>query len=60
MPESGAALGVELLREAAVGETIDASAPGAGVVPARIVAAVLAGGLLAALIAWLLTNSGAS
>jgi hypothetical protein len=60
VPESGAELARELLRQAAVGETIDPSAPGSGVVPARIVAAVLAGGLLAALIAWLLAGGGAS
>src|SRR3954447_15092681 len=60
VPESGAELARELLRQAAVGETIYASAPGSGGVPVRIVAAVLAGGLLAALIAWLLTGSGAS
>src|SRR3954470_6334400 len=54
VPESGAEPARELLRQAAVGETIYASAPGSGAVPARIVAAVLAGGLLAALIAWLL------
>src|SRR3954468_2671689 len=33
VPESGAELAGELLRQAAIGETIDASAPGSGAVP---------------------------
>src|SRR3954469_7585356 len=58
VPESGAHLARELLRVAGVGETIE---PQAGTsAPPWIVFAVLAGGLLAALIAWLLTGSGAS
>ena len=60
VPESGAELARELLRQTAIGETIDAPQPGSGAVPIWIVAAVLGGGLLAALIAWLLTGSGAS
>jgi zinc-ribbon domain len=54
VPESGAAVAREFLREAAVGETVE---PGqAQVFQPWIVAAVLGGGLVAALIAWLLAN----
>jgi hypothetical protein len=58
VPESGAQLARELLRVAGVGETIE-SQPATSA-PPWIVFAVLGGGLLAALIAWLLTGSGAS
>jgi hypothetical protein len=58
VPESGAQLARELLTVAGVGETIEPQAPTSA--PAWIVFAVLGGGLLAALIAWLLTGSGAS
>jgi hypothetical protein len=51
VPESGAELARELLRDASVGETLDPAQPPA--VSFRIVFAVLGGGLLAALIAWL-------
>src|SRR4051795_10423377 len=54
VPESGAELARELLRDAAVGETVE---PGpAQVFQPWIVAAVLGGGLVAAVIAWLLAN----
>src|SRR3954451_794695 len=54
VPESGAELARELLRDAAVGETVE---PGpAQVFQPWIVAAVLGGGLIAAVIAWLLAN----
>jgi hypothetical protein len=55
VPESGAELARELLREANVAETI--SAPQPRVFQPWIPVAVLGGGLLAALIAWLLTGS---
>jgi hypothetical protein len=52
VPESGAELARELLRQADVAETVEArTTPGAGF-SARVVLAVLGGGLLAALIAW--------
>src|SRR4051794_12297021 len=52
VPESGAELARELLRDTSVGETVEPQQPAA--IPARIVLGVLGGGLLAALIAWLL------
>jgi hypothetical protein len=57
VPESGAELARELLRDAAIGETVepDDQPP---VFQPKIVAAVLGGGLLAALVAWLLANGG--
>jgi hypothetical protein len=56
VPESGAEPARELLRDAAIGETVE---PGeAQVFKPWIVAAVLGGGLLAALLAWLLANGG--
>ncbi len=60
VPESGAELARELLRETGVGETVDPSQPGttAPVLQTRIVLAVLGGGLLAAFLAWLLANGG--
>src|SRR4051794_34609222 len=51
VPESGAELARELLRDASVGEPLDPPEP--PVVSWRIVFGVLGGGLLAALIAWL-------
>src|SRR3954471_22421567 len=54
VPESGAQLARELLREADVAETVDAAQP--PVFQTRIVVAVLGGGLLAALVAWLLAG----
>jgi hypothetical protein len=57
VPESGAELARALLREADVAETVEPQ--GGNALSARIVLAVLAGGLLAALIAWLLAG-GAS
>jgi hypothetical protein len=54
VPESGAELARELLRDAAVGEAVEPGQP--PVFQPRIVAAVLGGGLLAALVAWLLAN----
>jgi hypothetical protein len=58
VPESGAELARGLLREADVAETVEPSQPAA--IQARIVLAVLGGGLLAALIAWLLANGSPS
>jgi hypothetical protein len=58
VPQSGAELARGLLRDANVAETVETSAPTAA--PPWIVFAVLGGGLLAAFIAWLLTNGGAS
>jgi zinc-ribbon domain len=58
VPESGAELARGLLREADVAETVEPSQPPA--IQARIVLAVLGGGLLAALIAWLLANGSPS
>jgi hypothetical protein len=57
VPESGVELARELLRDASVGEAAETQQPVA--IPARIVLGVLGGGLLAALIAWLLAG-GAS
>lgn len=56
VPESGAELARDLLRDAAVGEMVEPGQP--AVFQPWIVAAVLGGGLLAALIAWLLANGG--
>jgi hypothetical protein len=56
VPESGAQLARELLSDAAIGETVEPSQP--PVFQPKIVAAVLGGGLLAALIAWLLAGGG--
>jgi hypothetical protein len=58
VPESGAELARELLRQAAVGETVDPQPP--PTFSLRIVLAVLGGGLLAALLAWLLGGGGPS
>ena len=58
VPESGAQLARELLREVAVAETVEPEAPHDARLQTRIVLAVLAGGFLAALIAWLLVNAG--
>ena len=59
VPESGAELARGLLRDANVAETVEPmSQPPA--IQARIVLAVLAGGLLAALVAWLLANGSPS
>src|SRR3954465_2813966 len=58
VPESGAQLARELLRQADVAETVEPQ-PGRGTTAAmqtRIVLAVLGGGFLAALIAWFLTG----
>jgi hypothetical protein len=57
VPESGAPRARELVRDAPVGESVE-SGP-TPPIPARIVLWVLGGGLLAALIAWLLAG-GAS
>jgi hypothetical protein len=56
VPESGAELARELLRDAAIGETVEQGQP--PVFQPKIVAAVLGGGLLAALVAWLLAGGG--
>jgi zinc-ribbon domain len=56
VPESGAELARALLRDAQIGETVEPASP--PVFQPWIIAAVLGGGLLAALIAWLLTNGG--
>jgi hypothetical protein len=58
VPESGAEPARELLRQAAIGETVDPQP--APTFSMRIVLAVLGGGLLAALLAWLLAGSGPS
>jgi len=58
VPESGAELARALLREADVAETVEPAAPSAA--PSWIVLAVLGGGLLASLAAWLLAGGGAS
>jgi hypothetical protein len=59
VPESGAELARGLLREADVAETIEPQAPGDfAASQTRIILAVLGGGLLAALIAWLLSGGG--
>jgi hypothetical protein len=52
VPESGAELARGLLRDTSVGEPLDPPQPPA--ISLRIVLGVLGGGLLAALIAWLL------
>src|SRR3954470_5791342 len=54
VPESGAEFARALRREADVAETVEQLQPPA--IQARIVLAVLGGGLIAALIAWLLAN----
>jgi hypothetical protein len=60
VPESGAEFAREVLREAAVGETLEPRDAGGGSGrELRILLAVLGGGALAAVIAWLLTG-GAS
>ena len=58
VPESGAELARELLREANVAETVEPAAPLGSALQARILIGVLGGGLLAALIAWLLSGGG--
>jgi hypothetical protein len=59
VPQSGAELARALLREVDVAETIEPAAPRDGsALQVRIVLAVLGGGLLAALVAWLLANAG--
>jgi hypothetical protein len=59
VPESGAEAARDLLREADVAETIEPAAPGAtNPQSLRILLAVLGGGLVASLVAWLLTNGG--
>jgi hypothetical protein len=56
VPESGAELARALLREADVAETVGPPQP--PVFQTRILIAVLGGGLLAALLAWLLAGGG--
>jgi hypothetical protein len=56
VPESGAELARALLREADVTETVGPAQP--PVFQARILIAVLGGGLLAAFLAWLLAGGG--
>jgi hypothetical protein len=59
VPESGAELARALLREADVAETIEPGPPrDFAATQTRIILAVLGGGLLAALIAWLLSGGG--
>jgi hypothetical protein len=59
VPESGAELARSLLREADVAETIEPEAPrDFNATSTRVVFAVLGGGLLAALVAWLLSGGG--
>jgi pimeloyl-ACP methyl ester carboxylesterase len=58
VPESGAEFARELLRQADVAETVAPAQP--PVFQTRIVVAVLGGGLLAALAAWLLAGGGPS
>ena len=59
VPESGAELARALLREADVAETIEPQPPqDFAASQTRIVLAVLGGGLLAALVAWLLSGGG--
>jgi len=61
VPESGAEFARALLRDANVAETVEAELPPAGdqtVFQTRILLAVLGGGLLAALVAWLLVSAG--
>ena len=57
VPTSGAKVAREFLHEVWEGDVIDSEAP--SVISVRILLAVLGGGLLAALVAWLLTG-GAS
>jgi hypothetical protein len=57
VPQSGAAVAREFLHEVWEGDVIESETP--SVISIRILLAVLGGGLLAALIAWLLTG-GAS
>src|SRR4051794_12028141 len=59
VPESGAEVARGLLREADVAETVEPdSARNPGATQVWILLAVLGGGVLAALIAWLLAGSG--
>ena len=58
VPESGAEVARALLHEAEVGEPVEPAEP--PVFQPWILAAVLGGGLLAALIAWLLAGGGPS
>jgi hypothetical protein len=58
VPESGAELARDLLRQADVAETVEVAQP--PVFQTRIVVAVLGGGLLAAFVAWLLAGGGPS
>src|SRR3954468_5641802 len=58
VPQSGAEVARALLREADVAETVEPAAP--VTLQWKVVLAVLGGGLLAALVAWLLTGSGSS
>lgn len=59
VPESGAELARALLREADVAETIEPQPPkDLAAAQLRIVLAVLGGGALAALVAWLLSGGG--
>src|SRR3954462_2556198 len=62
VPESGAELARGLLRDADVAETIEPPHPrsdaGTAAMQTRIVLAVLGGGLVAALIAWLISGGG--
>jgi hypothetical protein len=59
VPESGAELARALLREADVAETIEPQPPrDFAASQVRTIAAVLGGGLLAALVAWLLSGGG--
>jgi hypothetical protein len=57
VPESGAEAARDVLRVAGVTETIEPAADSAGFQP-RILLAVLAGGLAASFVAWLLANAG--
>jgi hypothetical protein len=57
VPESGADAARDVLREANVAETIEPAAAPDGMQQLRILLAVLAGGLFASFLAWLLTNS---
>src|SRR4051794_24681506 len=56
VPESGAQQARLVLRQADIAETVDAGSGDAPVLQARIVLAVLGGGLVAAFVAWLLTG----
>ena len=59
VPESGAELARILLRQADVAETIEPQPrPGAAARQGLIVAGVLSGGVVAALLAWLLSGGG--